>query len=248
MHFSIKNIKPSFALLLAVPLAVFLLSCKSSDIQQITNVIRQHQQTLIPLDNKTVIAGLKQALEISTKNAINKTSQRDGFNENSLIHIAIPIELKKVESTLRKFGLGKYVSNFEQQMNRSAESASKDAKAIFINSITQLSLNDAWGILRGSDDAATQYFKRTTNHQLRNNFKPIIQQSMNKVGFYKDYKKLLKSYNTIPFTNKPNLDIEEYILQKTLSGIFVLVAQEEKKIRNNPSARVTELLKRVFKQ
>ncbi len=237
------SIKNRFSLLFVFPVLFLLLSCKSTDLQQISNAIQQYQPSL---DQRTVVAGLKQALEISTNNSISKTSQKNGFNHNALIHIAIPKEFKKVESTLRKIGLSQYVNNFEKQMNRSAESASKEARTIFIQSISQMSLTDGWGILRGNDDAATEYFKRTTSEQLRNKFKPIIKKSMHEVGFYGDYKRLLKTYNSIPFTQKPNLNIEDYILQKTLNGIFVLVAQEEKKIRHNPSARVTQLLKRVF--
>jgi len=131
-------------------------------------------------------------------------------------------------------------------MNRAAESASKEAKQIFISSISQMSFTDAWQILRGSDDAATQYFKRTTSLQLRSKFRPIIQKSMQKVGFYQDYRTLLKTYDAIPFTKKPDLNIETYILQKSLDGLFTLVAQEEKKIRHDPVARVTDLLERVF--
>jgi hypothetical protein len=238
------SLKNNYSILFIIPVALLMLSCKSTELQQIASSIQEYQQ---PLDTKTVVAGLKQALEVGTKNSINKTSQKNGFNNNSLIHIAIPKELKKVESTLRKVGLGKYVDHFEKQMNRSAESASKEARAIFINSISQMSLTDGWGILRGNDDAATQYFKRTTSDQLSQKFKPLIKKSMNQVGFYSDYRKLLQTYNSISFTNKPNLNIEDYILQKTLSGIFVSVAQEEAKIRKYPSARVTQLLKRVFK-
>jgi len=236
-------VKNYFSLLMVIPLVIFLIGCKTSDLREISDSLQRNQQ---PLDNKTVVAGLKQALEISTKNSVNKTSKQGGFSDNPLIKIVIPQELHKVESSLRKIGLGRHVDRFEIQMNRAAESASKEAKEIFIVSITQMTFADAWKILRGADDEATQYFKRTTSTHLSNKFRPIIKRSMEKIGFYKDYRNLLKTYQSIPFTRKPDLDIETYILQKSLDGLFILLAQEEKKIRRDPVARVTELLRRVF--
>lgn len=238
-----STVKRYQSIIFALPLAILLFGCKSTDLRQIADSLQQVQQTL---DNKTVIAGLKQALEIGTSNSVTKTSKIGGFSNNPLIRIAIPDQLNKVESTLRKIGLNQYVDRFELQMNRAAESASKEAKQIFIASISQMSFSDAWQILDGPDDAATQYFKQTTNIQLSDKFRPIIKQSMQKVGFYQDYKNLLKTYESIPFTKKPDLNIETYILQKSLYGLFTLVAQEEKKIRHDPVARVTDLLQRVF--
>lgn len=229
---------------LALPLAIFLIGCKDVDLQQVSDALVQYQQK--PLDEKTVIEGLKQALQVSTRNTISKTSKKGGYSNNPLIRIAIPQKLSKVAATLRKVGLGAFVDKFEVQMNRAAESASVDAKQVFINSISKMSLTDGWNILRGPDDAATQYFKRTTATELTNRFRPIITRSMNNVGFYSDYKKLLKAYNALPLTRKPDLNIENYILQKSLNGLFVMVAAEEKKIRHDPAARVTDLLRKVF--
>ncbi len=220
-----------------------LIGCKDADLNQIGNAIRQTQQ---PLNEKTVVAGLKQALEIASQNTVQQTSKLGGYSDNPLIKIVIPEKLIKTADTLKKIGLGHYVEQFEVQMNRAAETASVEAKAIFINSISTMSLADGWNILRGPDDAATQYFKTTTGQQLSQKFKPVITKSMAKVGFYDDYKKLLRAYYAIPFTEKPDLNIENYILEQSLNGLFVLVAQEEKKIRDNPAARVTELLQRVF--
>ena len=229
---------------LAVPLAVFLIGCKEVDLQQVSDTLALYQQK--PLDEKTVVDGLKEALKVSTRNSVSKTSKKGGYSDNPLIKIAIPQKLAKVETTLKKLGLGAYVDKFEVQMNRAAETASSEAKQVFINSILKMSLTDGWDILRGPDDAATQYFKRTTGTQLSEKFRPIITRSMTKVGFYADYKKLLKTYNALPLTSKPDLNIENYILEKSLEGLFVMVAAEEKQIRNDPAARVTDLLRRVF--
>ncbi|TQV88101.1 DUF4197 domain-containing protein [Aliikangiella coralliicola] len=243
--FILRLVKKSFCLstLFVLPIAFGLTGCKNVDLQQVADTLQQYQT---PLDEKTVVAGLKQALEVGTNNSVSKTSQIGGFSNNPLIRIAVPKELDKTASTLRKFGLGRYVDKFELQMNRSAESASKEAKQVFLESIAQMTLTDAWNILRGPNDAATQYFRRTTEARLSTKFKPIISSSMNKVGFYQDYKSLLNAYDALPLTTKPDLNIENYILQSSLDGLFKLVAQEEGKIRQDPAARVTELLQRVF--
>jgi len=236
-------IKSYISVVLFLPIAITLISCKSSDIRELTS---QLQQSKKPLDSKTVVAGLKQALEVSTRNSVAKTSKVGGFSDNPLIHIAIPQELRKVESSLKKIGLGRHVDKFETQMNRAAESASKEATRIFIASITKMTFSDAWNILQGPDDAATQYFKQNTSAELSSKFKPVIKNSMGQIGFYDNYKNMLKTYQAIPFTKKPDLNIETYILQKSLDGLFTLVAQEEKMIRRDPAARVTDLLSRVF--
>ena len=222
-----------------------LSGCKTMDLKQVSDVIQQYQT---PLNEATVADGLKQALEIGTRNSVAATSRKGGFSNNSLIKIGVPQELNKVASTLRKVGLGSYVDKLELQMNRAAEKASGEAKSVFLESLAQMSVADAWGILKGPNDAATQYFKRTTGTKLSSRFAPIIQNSMSQVGFYGDYQSLLSAYDKIPFTQKPNLNIEDYILTKTLDGVFSMVAQEEEKIRENPAARVTQLLQRVFSQ
>ncbi len=220
-----------------------MLGCKTIDLKQVTDSLEQIQK---PLDEKTVIAGLKQALEVSTINTVTQTSQKGGFSDNPLIHIPLPEQLQNIAATLNKFGFGQYAEQLELQINRSAEQASSQAKTVFIDSISRMSLQDGWKILNGKQNAATEYFRQNTERQLSQKFQPIITRSMNTVGFYNDYQKLLKVYDSLPLTNKPNLNIENYIMQKTLDGLFSLVAIEEAKIRQNPSARITELLRRVF--
>ncbi len=227
-----------------ITVCLSLTSCKTADINRTIEALQNHQA----LDEKTVAAGLKQALNIGVKNSINQTSQSGGFNNNPLIRLALPQQLDSAAKTLRKVGLGSYVDTLENQMNKSAESATGAALNVFTQSITNMSLADAWGILRGPENAATNYFKQNTQKQLTKKFKPIITNSMQQVGLYSDYKNLLNAYDKIPFTDKPDLNIENHIMQGTLDGLFSLVAKEEKKIRENPQARVTDLLKRVFSQ
>jgi hypothetical protein len=224
--------------------ALLLTSCKTTDINRVLEGLGGNQQ----LSNETVVAGLKQALEVGTKNSVNSTNKPGGFSNNPLIKIAVPDELDNVAGALRKVGLGSYVNNFERQMNRAAEKASGEAKDVFIGAISSMSISDAWGILRGGDNAATNYFREKTQASLERRFAPIITNNMQKVGFYNDYKQLLGAYQKLPFTEKPNMNIEDYVMDETLDGLFTLVAQEEKKIRDNPVARTTELLQKVFSQ
>jgi hypothetical protein len=228
---------------LGLTLIALLSGCKNLDLKQVAQVLQDYQQ---PLDETTVVNGLKQALEVGTRNSVSKTSKAGGFYDNPLIRIALPPELNKVSKTLRKLSLGSYVDSFERQMNRAAEVASVEAREIFLESILEMSLVDGWNILNGPEDAATQYFRRTTESKLIRKFRPAINRSMKSVGFYDDYTSLLKTYDKLPFTKKPDLNIENYILKRSLDGLFLLVAAEEKKIRNDPAARVTDLLKRVF--
>ncbi|GAA4360565.1 DUF4197 domain-containing protein [Kangiella marina] len=219
-------------------------SCKTTDINRVLDSIGGNQ----PLSEQTVVAGLKQALEVGTKNSVNSTNRPGGFSNNPLIKIVVPEKLDNAASTLRKVGLGSYVDNFEMQMNRAAEKASGEATEVFIGAISSMSIADAWGILRGGDNAATDYFRTKTQTSLERRFQPIITSSMEKVGFYNDYKQLLGAYEKLPFADKPNMNIEDYVMQETLGGLFTLVAQEERKIRDNPVARTTELLRKVFSQ
>ncbi len=231
-------------LLLVALFALLLNSCKTADVVRVLDTLNQSQG----LSQETVSAGLKQALQVGTENTVFRTNQNGGFSNNSLIKILVPEKLDKVASTVRKIGLGSYVDKFELQMNRAAESAAGEAKAVFFDAISGMSLQDAWGILRGGENAATNYFKQHTTRALTNRFKPIIQTNMQKVGFYNDYNKLLDTYNALPFTDKQDLSIETYVTDKALSGLFTLVAEEEAKIRKDPVARTTELLRKVFSQ
>ena len=237
-----RSLSVIFSTVQALVLMSFLMSCQSVDLKELNEQLSSAR----PLDNKTIVAGLKQALEVGTKNSVNLTSQKGGFSDNSLIRINTPKELDKLVNTLNKLGLSRYVDSFELQMNRAAETASAEAKQVFFNSISNMSLRDGLNILQGPDDAATQFFRKTSTQELSKKFKPIITQSMSRIGFYDDYKKMLKTYDAIPFTKKPDLNIESYLLQQTLDGLFTMLAKEESKIRKDPAARVTELLRRVF--
>lgn len=201
------------------------------------------------LDEQTVAAGLREALMVGTERTVRSTSRLDGFLANELIRIALPEELQSIAKTLRSVGLGKQVDDLEVAMNRSAERAAGEAKVVFFDALAQMTLADAFGILNGGDRAATDYFRRRTSAALARRFRPIVRQKMGEVGLYRSYEKAVRSYSALPFTSKkPAPDLEEHVTQRALSGLFVTLAEEEKRIRQDPAARTSALLRRVFAQ
>ncbi len=197
------------------------------------------------LSSSTIASGLKEALEVGTQKGANQLSSIDGFFKDAAIKILMPAEAKKVESTLRSVGLGSQVDNAILSMNRAAEDATKSAAPIFINAIKQMTIEDAVGILKGGDFAATNYLKSKTTIALTDAFRPIIEQSLVKVDATKLWNTLFTNYNRFS-ADKINPDLSAYVTEKALSGIFYQVSLEEQKIRKDPYAQTTDLLKKVF--
>lgn len=193
-----------------------------------------------------IIAGLKEALTIGTGNAINLTGRLDGFFRNAAIKILIPRQLNTLARGLRAVGMGDKVDEFEMSMNRAAEKAAPQARKIFVNAIKQMTFNDARRILTGGDTAATEFFREKTSDDIARAMRPIIGKAMNDVGATRQYKDLVDQFRMIPFARTQSLDIDDYVVDKTLDGIFYMVGEEEKKIRKNPAARVTSILREVF--
>jgi hypothetical protein len=198
------------------------------------------------LSTEEVALGLKEALTNGVSKGSDLVSQIDGYFKNPEIKIPFPPEVKQVESRLRQIGLGGEVDKFVLTLNRGAEDAAKEAKPIFVEAVRQMTIQDAWSILKGEQDAATQYLKKSTSALLKEKFKPIIQNSLNKVNATKYYGDLVNSYNRIPMVQKVNPDLDEYATDRAIEGLFVMIAKEEKNIRENPLARTSELLKKVF--
>ncbi len=198
------------------------------------------------LTSTDIASGLKEALRIGVTNGSNQASKLDGYFKNPLLKIAFPPEAQNVATRLRQLGFNKQVDQFELSMNRAAEDAAKKAAPVFVKAITSMSIQDAVGILRGNDDAATQYLRRTSGQQLVTEFTPIVDSTLRKNNATKYYTDLANIYNKIPLVQKVNPNLTEYATNKAVDGLFILVAQEEKKIRENPAARVTDLLKKVF--
>jgi len=189
---------------------------------------------------------LKQALQQGTTKSSDQLSALNGYFGNAAIKILFPPQAQKAEKTLRSIGLGKLCDNVILSLNRAAEDAAKQAKPIFINAITHMTLQDVSNILLGNQDAATQYFKKTTTDQLTASFKPVIQTSLDKTNATKYYGQAASEYNKIPFVSKMNPDISAYVTQKAIDGLFHEIALEELNIRKNIGARSTPLLQKVF--
>lgn len=222
-------------------------ACTSAQINQtIGDVNKTLGGSSAPLTTDEVARGLKEALIKGISTGSDLVSQVDGYFNNPQIKIPFPPEVKKVEDRLRQLGLGNEVDKFVVTLNRGAEDAAKEAKPIFIEAIRAMTIQDAWSILRGESDAATQYLKRTTSGLLKEKFKPVIQNSLNKVNATRYYGDIVTRYNQIPFVQKVNPDLDDYATDKAIEGLFLMIAQEEKNIRQNPVARTTEILKRVF--
>ena len=192
-------------------------------------------------DDKSIVSGLKEALAIGTENAVKNVSQTDGYFRNQLIKVLMPEKIQKVADVLKKVGYQKEVDDFILSMNRAAEKAAPQAASFFGDAIKEMNFEDARKILNGGDTSATEYFKSKTNEKIYNSFKPVIASSMNEVGVTRSYKEMIGKYESIPFMKS-----ESHVTAKALEGLFTIVGQEEKKIRTDPAARVTDLLKTVF--
>lgn len=193
-----------------------------------------------------MIQGLKEALEIGTDNAVKLVSKPDGYYNNPKIKIPLPKNVQKVEKLVRGAGYGSKVDAFELSMNRAAEQAAPEAKSIFWDAIKKMNFTDAKKILNGSDNEATLYFKDNTYDRLGEIFKPIVKESMGAVGVTSSFQDLNAKVEKIPFTDPLKFDLDQYVTDGALNGLFKMLAAEEKRIRQDPAARVTDLLKKVF--
>ncbi|MFT2110829.1 DUF4197 domain-containing protein [Marinomonas sp. 2405UD68-3] len=199
------------------------------------------------LSTETVIEGLKEALEVGSRRAIEEISQPGGYLNNQKIRIPLPGKVNSVASLLKQYGLEGQVNAFEESMNRAAEKAAPQATALIVSAIKDMSFEDAQKIYSGSDGAATQYFKEKTSGQLRELFKPSVESSLGDVGATRYYNDLAKKAKDIPYVgDKINLDLNDYVTEEALNGLFSILAAEEKSIRKDPVARTTDLLKKVF--
>jgi hypothetical protein len=199
------------------------------------------------LSTGDVVSGLKEALNNGVNKGTSTLSAVNGFFANAAVKILMPPEAEKVEKNLRSIGLGKQVDDAILSMNRAAEDAAKSAAPIFLDAIKEMSISDAWGILRGGDTAATAYLRKTTTVGLTNAFKPVIENSLEKVNATKYWNTVFTTYNKFSI-NKVNPDLTAYVTDKALYGIFYEIAQQEVQIRKDPVARTTDILKKVFGQ
>ena len=232
-------------LAIIVSLIIITQSCATAQLDKMLNKAKNALGGK-PLTTEEVAAGLKEALTKGVTTGTDLVSQVDGYFKNPEIKIPFPLDVQKVETRLRQMGFGSQVDRFVETLNRGAEDAAKEAKPIFVTAVKSMTIQDAWSILKGEQDAATQYLQRTTSGQLKEKFKPVIQNSLNKVNATKYYSDLVTTYNKIPLVEKVNPDLNEYATDMAMKGLFTMIAKEEKNIRQNPLARTSELLKKVF--
>ncbi len=199
-----------------------------------------------PLNEETVARGLKEALSVGTQRTATQVGAVDGYLKNEVLKIVLPPQVQDLAGTLRSVGLGGKVDELEVAMNRAAEQAAGESVSVFGDAIRGMTIADAWGILRGGDTAATDYFRARTSAVLTARYRPIIETRLQGVGGYGDYEVLVAKLQSLPLVDPPDLDLVGYVTDHALDGLFKVLAMEEKKIRDDPLARTTVLLRRVF--
>ncbi|MFY9309658.1 MAG: DUF4197 domain-containing protein [Bacteroidia bacterium] len=237
-------------------LALIAMSVAASQGQTLQNIVNQVTNGISgssgsgsgtkPLSNDEVIRGLKDALTVGTNNSTGIASKLDGYYKNPKLFIPFPPEAKEVKQKMDALGMKSQTDKFVMTLNRAAEEAAKNAAPVFINAVKGMTITDGFTILKGGDNAATMYLKEKTTGELRSKFTPIVKAALDKVEVTKYWKPIITKYNKIPLVKKQNPDLTAYVTDRAIAGLFVLLAEEELKIRKDPSARVTEILQRVF--
>ena len=235
-----------FKLFVAVALLASMVSTASAQFDKVLKGLGGLSGGGGGLSDAKIGSGLQEALKVGTENAVVQTGTVDGFLMNKAIKILMPKPLQTIEQPLRLVGYGPQIDEFIVSMNRAAEKAVPFAKEIFWDAIGQMTFDDARKILNGSDTAATDYFKAKTSKKLQAAFKPPVETVMADVGVTRQYNDLIGKYKSVPFAKSVSFDINQYVTEKATDGIFFVVGQEEKKIRTNPAARASDLLKEVF--
>lgn len=245
-----KNIIPTIALII-----MSITACTSQSLQQRAAAAKAAADKALkdskgtgtkPLSNDEVIKGLKDALTVGTNNSTGIASKVDGYYKNPKMFIPFPPEAKQVKDKMDALGMKPQTDKFVMTLNRAAEEAAKNAAPVFINAVKGMSIGDGFGILKGADNAATQYLKDKTTAELKQKFTPIVKAAIDKVEVTKYWNPIITKYNKIPMVQKQNPDLTAYVTEKAMAGLFMLLAEEELKIRKDPMARVNDILKRVF--
>ena len=200
------------------------------------------------LSDAKIGAGLKEALQVATEKTVSLTGKTDGYFANQAIKLLMPEKLRNFETGLRAVGYGGQIDELVLGMNRAAERAAPQAKQIFFDAIGDMSFDDARKLLNGGDTAATEYFRGKTTPRLTTAFRPVVEQSMSQVGVSRQYKDLVGRFDSIPFAKSQAFDLDGYVVDRGLGGLFTVLGEQEKQIRTNPTARATDLLKEVFKR
>lgn len=248
-HYLCQNCHMKKIILPLVFIALIFTACSEESFRKTMKTVTESLETPQGLSTQEVAAGLKEALVVGTNNAVDFAGKENQFLNTPRLKIPFPEEAEKVKETATNLGLGSQVEKFEENLNHAAEKAVSHAAPIFIDAITSMSINDAFAILKGEDNAATNYLRGSTETSLRAAFQPEVSKAINEVELTKYWQPLTSAYNSASvFTGgeKVNTDLEAYVTDKAMDGLFLLISEEEEKIRENPAARVTELLEKVF--
>lgn len=235
--------------LTATFLLLMLSPCQAGFFDDLSRILQPQAEQLVSLDDSTIVKGLKEALATGTERAVATVSMPDGYFGNQLIKILLPDRVQQAADVLGALGYQQQVDEVVLTMNRAAEKAAPKAAGFFGDAIRQMTVEDARGILSGGDTAATEFFSNKTRSQLFAAFKPAVARSMDQVGAARAYKEMLGRYDVTPLAalaGVPSLDLDAYVTNRALDGLFKMVAEEEKQIRTNPAARTTDLLRKVF--
>jgi hypothetical protein len=245
-----EQMMKTYRYFIGLMLAVFLVSNTHQGFSAgLSDIFKGVQDTLSgsgALTHDEIVAGLKEALEVGTEKAVALVSKTDGYYQNPDIKIPLPESVQKVEKLLRATGYGEKVDNFELSMNRAAERAAPEAKSIFGDAIKQMTFDDAKKILDGRDNEATLYFEDKTSDRLQEIFKPIVKDAMGEVGVTRSFQDLNAQAKRLPFGKSLSFDLDQYVTDGALKGLFKMLAEQERQIRTDPAARVTDLLQKVF--
>lgn len=236
---------------LALAALLAFVGCSTQDLTKVLEAAGQTTTGNSPLTNTEVINGLREALRTGTERSVQFTSAVDGFWNNARIRVPFPAEALKVKTTLEGMGMNKPVEDFERTLNKAAEEATKEAVPVFVDAITSMSISDGFAVLNGGEQAATNFLKEKTTAALMAKFKPVVARATQKVALTNYWKPLASAYNTaglLTGAKAVDPDLDQYVTQKAIDGLFVMLADEEKKIRKDPLARTTDLLRRVFGQ
>lgn len=223
---------------------------KKDNVDKIKDSLTQDKQgsssSLNSLSNQDMVGGLKEALSQGAEKAVKNLGTAGGFLNNEKVRIPLPPSVQKVGKTMRSVGMGKYADELDTAMNRAAEAAVPEAKTLLVDSVKKMSVEDAKGILQGGDDSATQYFRRTTSEQLTQKFKPIVQAAMAKVNVADKYNRFAGKAAKFGLVKEQDANLDNYVTQKALDGLYLMVAEEEKAIRKDPVSAAGSLAKKVF--
>ncbi|RZB35420.1 MAG: hypothetical protein SRB2_03218 [Desulfobacteraceae bacterium Eth-SRB2] len=251
-HFNFKMFKSIFL----ICITILALSCNSGVVtaqsswfqkaKDLVGGIEKSDSGQSALSVDSIAAGLKDALRVGSETVVTQLGKPDGFNADPAIHIPLPENFKTVRNALDKIGMSSMLDDLELQLNQAAEVATPKAKALFLESIKEMTLDDAMGIYKGPDDAATKYFQSKMSKPLTQTMNPIVENSLSQVGAVQTYNNLIGKYRSLPFVPDVKADLTNYVTERGMNGIFHYLAREEAAIRQNPAKRTTDLLKRVF--